>query len=71
VVHIGRIFGHNVHRLRMRLNMTQEQLCERAEIDRSYLQRIEKGTSSPTIDVAVRLRSALKSSWDELLEGLE
>ena len=51
--------------------MTQEQLCERAEIDRSYLQRIEKGTSSPTIEVVIRLRSALESSWDELFEGLE
>jgi transcriptional regulator with XRE-family HTH domain len=71
VVQTGLIFGQNVHRLRMRLDMTQEQLCERAEIDRSYLQRIEKGTSSPTIEVVIRLRSALGSSWDELFEGLE
>lgn len=71
MVQTGLIFGQNVHRLRMRLDMTQEQLCERAEIDRSYLQRIEKGTSSPTIEVVIRLRSALGSSWDELFEGLE
>ena len=51
--------------------MTQEQLCELAEIDRSYLQRIEKGTSSPTVDVAVRLRKALGSSWDDLFAGLK
>ena len=71
MVQTGLIFGQNVHRIRMRLDMTQEQLCERAEIDRSYLQRIEKGTSSPTIEVVIRLRSALESSWDELFEGLE
>lgn len=65
------IFGQNVQRLRMHLEMTQEQLCESAEIDRSYLQRIEKGSSSPTVEVAARLRAALKCSWDDLFMGLE
>ena len=71
IVELRRIFGQNVHRLRMRLRMTQEQLCERAEIDRSYLQRIEKGTSSPTVEVAVRLRAALGCPWDDIFAGVK
>ena len=51
--------------------MTQEQLCERAEIDRSYLQRIENGTSNPTVEVAHRLKQALKCSWEEIFAGLK
>jgi DNA-binding XRE family transcriptional regulator len=66
-----KIFGQNVSRLRAEAGLTQEQLCELAEIDRSYLQRIEKGTSEPTVSVALRLRLALKCSWDDLFRGCE
>jgi len=66
----SRIFGQTLCRLRTERGLTQEQLCEKAEIDRSYLQRIEKGTSSPTVDVAARLRAALACPWDELMAGL-
>ena len=65
-----KLFGQNVSSLRAGLCLTQEQLCERAEIDRSYLQRIESGTSSPTIEVAARLKKALGCSWDVLLKGV-
>ncbi len=50
---------------------TQEQLSEAAEIDRSYLQRIDSGSSSPTMDVALRVKQALKCTWDQLFEDLD
>ncbi len=65
-----KVFGQNVSSLRANLDLTQEQLSERAEIDRSYLQRIESGASSPTIEVAARLKKALGCSWDVLLKGI-
>ncbi|MEZ0257651.1 MAG: helix-turn-helix domain-containing protein [Chthoniobacter sp.] len=66
-----KIFGQNLSRLRHAAGLTQEQLCERADIDRSYLQRIETGSSSPTVEVAQRLRRGLQCSWDTLMQGLE
>jgi len=63
-------FGRNVSRLRALRGLTQDKLAEKAEIDRSYLQRIEKGTSNPTIETAVRLSRALNCSWDDLLREL-
>jgi transcriptional regulator with XRE-family HTH domain len=66
-----KVFGQNVSSMRARLGLTQEQLCERAEIDRSYLQRIESGASNPTVEVAARLKKALECSWDVLLKGVE
>jgi transcriptional regulator with XRE-family HTH domain len=54
----------------MAAKMTQEQLSEIAEVDRSYLQRIEAGTTNPTFDVLVRLLRALKCSWNDLLIGI-
>ena len=47
-VSVRKQFGQNICRLRTELGMTQEELCGKAEIDRSYLQRIENGGSSPT-----------------------
>jgi transcriptional regulator with XRE-family HTH domain len=66
-----KIFGRNICRLRIQADLTQESLCERAEIDRSYLQRIEKGTSNPTVEVAMRLRKALGCEWSAIFCGLE
>ena len=63
-------FGKNVNRLRNLANLTQEQLSERADISRRYLQMIEAGKYVPTIEVAARLRVALKLTWDELFQGI-
>ena len=65
------IFGRNVARLRAERGLTQEQLAERAEIDRSYVQRVERGTSSPTVDAALRIKRSLRCSWEDLLKGLD
>ena len=66
-----KIFGRNVARIRAELGFTQEQVCEGADIDRSYLQRIENGTSNPTIEVVARLKKALGCSWELLLQSIE
>ncbi|MDD5262888.1 MAG: helix-turn-helix transcriptional regulator [Methylacidiphilales bacterium] len=63
------ILGRNVCRIRQRRNLTQEDLAERAEIDRRYVQRIEAGTANPGFDIVVRVRCALRCSWESLLRG--
>jgi len=64
-------FGRNISRLRLERSLTQNRLCELAEIDRSYLQRIEKGQFQPTLPVILRLKRALGCSWAELMKGVE
>jgi transcriptional regulator with XRE-family HTH domain len=66
----NRTFGQSVYRLRNSANLTQEQLAEKADVSRRYVQMIEAGQYAPTIDVASRLRTALGVAWDELLKGL-
>ena len=63
-------FGKNVHRLRMAARLTQEQLAEKADISRRYLQQIEAGEMNPTINVAARLGKALRCSWNRLCDGI-
>jgi transcriptional regulator with XRE-family HTH domain len=66
----NRTFGQNIYRLRNAANLTQEQLAERADISRRYVQMIEAGQYAPTIEVASRLRTAFSVSWDEVLKGV-
>jgi transcriptional regulator with XRE-family HTH domain len=66
----GARFGKNVNRLRNLANLTQEQLSERADISRRYLQMIEAGQHVPTIEVAAKIRKALKLTWDELCRDI-
>lgn len=66
----NRTFGQSVYRLRNAANLTQEQLAEKADISRRYVQMIESAQYTPTIDVASRLRAALGVDWADLLKGL-
>jgi transcriptional regulator with XRE-family HTH domain len=66
----NRTFGQSVYRLRNAANLTQEQLAEKADISRRYVQMIESAQYTPTIDVASRLREALGVDWADLLKGL-
>jgi transcriptional regulator with XRE-family HTH domain len=63
--------GLNVQKLRTRLNLTQNELCDLAEIDRSFIQRIEAGANSPSANVLIRLRRALQCSWDQLFQDVD
>jgi transcriptional regulator with XRE-family HTH domain len=56
--------------LRNAANLTQEQLAERANISRRYVQMIEAGQYTPTIEVASRLRAAFSVSWDVVMKGV-
>jgi transcriptional regulator with XRE-family HTH domain len=63
--------GLNIHKLRVEAQLTQNELSDLAEIDRSFIQRIETGSNSPSAEVLVRLRRALKCTWDQLFQGVD
>ncbi len=65
------IFGQNVCRLRTALKLTQESLAEKANLSRRFLQSIEAGTKSPTINTIVQLKKALGCSWNELFSDTD
>ncbi len=45
----ARISEKNVNRLRTENGLTQEQLAERADMSRRFLQEVEKGEKIPTV----------------------
>jgi len=65
------LVGRNINRLRNDAKFTQEQLAEKANIDRRSLQRIEAGQWNMTVDYLDRLRRCLKSSWADIFHGID
>jgi transcriptional regulator with XRE-family HTH domain len=67
---IARRVGANVAGRRIGLGMTQEQLAEAAEIDRSYVHQIEKGRHLPRLALFVRLAASLNMRCGLLAAGI-
>lgn len=62
------IVGNNVRRLRLKRDLTQEQLAFEAGIDLTYLGAIERGRRNPSLMVMVRIADALSVAPVELLK---
>lgn len=63
--------GHNLARLRLQAGLSQDQLAEKADLDRTHLSGIERGVRNPGIKVVIRLARALGVSVDQLCKGVE
>ena len=64
-------FGGNVRTRRETLDITQESLAEKAELDQTYISGIECGERNPTILSALRIAKALKTTVAGLCEGID
>ena len=49
----------NLRRLRVRKGLSQENLAVDAELDRTYVSRLERGLENPTVAVLERLSVAI------------
>jgi len=54
------LLGENVRRYRKLRGMTQEQLALDAEMERSYVSDLERGTRNPSVRALGRLAEALQ-----------
>lgn len=64
-------FGSNVRALREKRNLTQEELAEKADLDRTYISDIERGTRNPGIKNVACIAKALSVSTSQLCDGIE
>ena len=53
------IVAHNIRKLRVKQGLSQEALAVDAEIDRTYVSRLERKMENPTVTVLERLAAAL------------
>lgn len=64
--HIRVRFGLVIRHLRLRQELTQEELAHRSMLHRTYLTDIERGTRNPSIEVVEKLANGLGVSLAEL-----
>lgn len=64
---ICKIAGKNVRFARQAAGMSQEELADEAEIDRTYVSGVERGLRNPSIKVMARLARVLRTTPATLL----
>ena len=60
--------GLNIKFYRTKLNLTQEQIAEKIDAERSYITALEGGNKSPSIYFLYELAKALNVSLKELMD---
>jgi len=65
---IKKKFGKNLKRLRLDKGISQESLALSADLDRTYIPRIEKGERNVSITVVEKLANALNVKISELFK---
>ncbi len=60
--------GGNLRKFRLNKGLTQEMLADKAEIQRSQVTRIERGTTNPTINTLKVIAEVLEIDLKLLLE---
>jgi transcriptional regulator with XRE-family HTH domain len=65
-VNLAKHIGEAIRRHRELVRLSQEDLADRATLDRTYVSGIERGRRNPTLDVLQRLSTALGVDLDVL-----
>lgn len=68
---VATAFGTAVRSARRLAGVSQEALALRADIERSYLGRIERGQSQPTLHALLKIATALELEGSELVATVE
>jgi transcriptional regulator with XRE-family HTH domain len=61
----GALVARNIRRLRVARGLSQEVLAVDAEIDRTYVSRLERGLENPSVAVLERVAKALSANIEE------
>jgi len=60
-------FGKIVKNIREERGLSQEILADRAELNRSYVGEVERGTAVPSLNTVYKIAKALNLSTSDLL----
>lgn len=64
-------FGLVIKEMRKAQNLSQEELAQEANLDRTFLSQIETGRKQPSLLTIFRLASALKLAASDLFKQVE
>ena len=63
------VFAERLKSLRKKRGLSQQALSNKASVNLSYLNKLETGQSSPSLDILTSLAAALKVTVGELCDG--
>jgi transcriptional regulator with XRE-family HTH domain len=63
--------GNSVRARRLALGISQEELGQRIQLDRTYVSGVERGVRNPSFIALLKLAKGLNVSLSILLEGIE
>jgi transcriptional regulator with XRE-family HTH domain len=63
--------GQRIRELRKQLEISQEALALKAEVDRTYVTDVENGRRNVSLEILERLVKALEVSFSEFFNGKE
>lgn len=67
---LRQIFADNLRRARLAAGMSQEELADAAEVDRTYVSALERSRYAASLDVMERLATALRVTPASLLDDV-
>ncbi len=67
---VAKIFGEEIRRVRDEVGISQERLALEADVDRSFLSKMERGIRQPSLTVLLKLCRALEYSPDKLVSDV-
>lgn len=68
---LNRAYGRAVRERREELDLSQEELSFRSELDRTYISGIERGVRNPTLRTMSRIAAALGAPLSVLVRAAE
>jgi transcriptional regulator with XRE-family HTH domain len=63
--------GRNIRKRREGYDLSQEELADKAELDRTYIGGVERGERNLTILSAIKIARALEINVSELCRGID
>ena len=66
---VKRLFGERVREMRSRVAISQEELADRAGLDRTYISSLERGHRNVALENICRLATALGVDPGSLIAG--
>ncbi len=64
----GEVFGAHLRELRTACGLTQSQLAEKARTSAPFISQLERGVTTPTLGMLLRLAEALDRRPSELIK---
>jgi transcriptional regulator with XRE-family HTH domain len=70
-MNLSKVFGDVLRELRKDANISQEELADMANLDRSYISILERGLKQPSLQTIFSLSNSLKITPSKFIEKVE